>query len=284
MSNWHKKYFSYKVMPISKKILILLVAIASQFILFYFLSLLTIFPEKNNSQNRLQLTKSPYLGRYIINVHSIEIEESSSGSVLENVIRAENTIPMPVEEPFKQRIDARLAKLKENIGNPEKIPIEKAVYVPKEKSQRKDGDKRKIAKLTNHKQFNYAGLVPEKKNITEHNSLMKLRKLFGLDSNEDNKGISHKASSEKNDYLKVIISKIHSEKYYPRIAKKRGIQGDALLRFELKTDGGLEKVNILKSSGSNILDKAAVNTVKKAAPFPYINGSIDVVLSYQFNE
>jgi TonB family protein len=55
------------------------------------------------------------------------------------------------------------------------------------------------------------------------------------------------------------------------------------LRLELKTDGELEKVNIIKSSGSNILDTSAVKTVKKAAPFPFIYGSIDIVLSYYFN-
>ncbi len=260
-------------MPISKKVLILLTAIASQLFLFYILSSLITFP-KSHSPN-YPVASSNY-GPYIINVHSVKYDDSSSGNELEILAKAENTISQPLDKPFKQRVDGRLTKLNENIVNPENITAEKLAYFPKEKGLRQEdweksyedkkikitGDKRKIVKLISHKQFNYAGLAPKKRDITENNRL----------------------SSEKNDSLKMILSKISSAKYYPLIAKKRGLQGDALLRFELKTDGALEKVTIIKSSGSSILDKTAVNTVKKAAPFPYINGSIDIVLSYQFNE
>ena len=49
--------------------------------------------------------------------------------------------------------------------------------------------------------------------------------------------------------------------YYPQSAKNRGIQGKVLLEVTVKTDGSALNVRILKSSGSAILDDAALNAV-----------------------
>ena len=55
---------------------------------------------------------------------------------------------------------------------------------------------------------------------------------------------------------------------YPQEAVQRKIEGVLMLEVELKWDGSIVEVNLLQSSGSNILDEAAKQIVQLAAPFP----------------
>jgi protein TonB len=49
---------------------------------------------------------------------------------------------------------------------------------------------------------------------------------------------------------------------YPRIAQLRSYQGTVVLRVLVNANGTVSKINVLKSSGYWILDKAALNAVK----------------------
>ena len=78
----------------------------------------------------------------------------------------------------------------------------------------------------------------------------------------------------------VIVSSIERVKSYPRFARERGIQGVVHLRFRVRPQGEVERVEIVKSSGYEILDTASVRTVFRAAPMPYVSGWIEVPISY----
>jgi TonB family protein len=78
----------------------------------------------------------------------------------------------------------------------------------------------------------------------------------------------------------VIESAIERSKSYPRLARERGIQGVAHVRFKLRTTGDVESVEIVKSSGYDILDTASIRTVYRAAPMPYVNGWVEVPMAY----
>ncbi len=54
---------------------------------------------------------------------------------------------------------------------------------------------------------------------------------------------------------------------YPEAAKRSHIYGSLVLTVNIKADGTLEAVQIDKSSGSKVLDTAAVKIVEMAAPF-----------------
>ena len=69
-------------------------------------------------------------------------------------------------------------------------------------------------------------------------------------------------------YLNAIRLRIEQNKEYPLWARRRGVEGKAILVFLLKEDGHLANIKIEKSSGYPILDKAALKAVQKAAPFP----------------
>jgi TonB family protein len=78
----------------------------------------------------------------------------------------------------------------------------------------------------------------------------------------------------------VIVSSIERVKRYPRFARERGIQGVVHLRFRVRPEGEVDRVEIVRSSGYEILDTASVRTVYRAAPMPYVNGWIEVPISY----
>jgi TonB family protein len=78
----------------------------------------------------------------------------------------------------------------------------------------------------------------------------------------------------------LIQSAIEKTKTYPRVARERGVEGVVMVRFWVLPNGEIEKVNIVKSSGSDILDTASVRAVYRAAPMPYVNGWVDVPMSY----
>lgn len=54
---------------------------------------------------------------------------------------------------------------------------------------------------------------------------------------------------------------------YPREARTQGIYGDLRLLVSLHKDGTVKKVSILESSGSSVLDDAAIRIIRLAAPF-----------------
>jgi protein TonB len=69
-------------------------------------------------------------------------------------------------------------------------------------------------------------------------------------------------------YLQKIFDRIQKGKRYPRLARDRGIEGAVLLEFVLAHDGKLVDSRVLRSSGFAILDQEALQTVRRATPFP----------------
>lgn len=54
---------------------------------------------------------------------------------------------------------------------------------------------------------------------------------------------------------------------YPQEARAKGIKGDVMLMVIIEPSGQVKSIKVLRSSGSKILDEAAKNSVRKAAPF-----------------
>lgn len=76
---------------------------------------------------------------------------------------------------------------------------------------------------------------------------------------------------------------------YPPAARKFGLQGTVLLRVLVSPAGLPEKISVLTSSGSPVLDDAAVNTVKQWTFVPArqgdhaIAGSVNVPIRFVLN-
>ena len=71
-----------------------------------------------------------------------------------------------------------------------------------------------------------------------------------------------------NDYYEMVRLKIESCKSYPDVARERHMQGRTKVGFVITPDGQLSSVKIIKGARHDILNTAAMNAVKAAAPFP----------------
>ena len=56
-------------------------------------------------------------------------------------------------------------------------------------------------------------------------------------------------------------------KYYPEASVRYGLYGSLRLLAVIRSDGSLEDIRVLSSSGYAVLDEAAVKTVRMAAPY-----------------
>ncbi len=68
-------------------------------------------------------------------------------------------------------------------------------------------------------------------------------------------------------YFASIKRKIELVWQYPFDAIQRGIQGETIVDFSIGKDGKLVDVTLVESSGFKILDKEAIEAIRKASPF-----------------
>lgn len=72
------------------------------------------------------------------------------------------------------------------------------------------------------------------------------------------------------NYPGKVRRKLNRAFRYPAEAKRQGLRGVAHVSFTVTSGGGLAGVRIAKSAGSALLDEAALDAVRRAAPFPAI--------------
>ena len=58
------------------------------------------------------------------------------------------------------------------------------------------------------------------------------------------------------------------------------IEGVVRLRFRLNAAGGIEAVEVIKSSGSELLDSSSIRAVHRAAPMPPVTGWVEMPMRY----
>jgi protein TonB len=68
-------------------------------------------------------------------------------------------------------------------------------------------------------------------------------------------------------YLKRLKERIESIWIYPPDAAAKGIYGDLLIKFTIKKNGKLGAVEVVRTSGYENLDEAALKALRNAEPF-----------------
>ena len=82
-----------------------------------------------------------------------------------------------------------------------------------------------------------------------------------------------------------VRERIRANWVYPREAGDRGVEGQLLIEFHIAKDGRLESIELVHTSGTQILDEAALTAVKLAQPFPPVPDEIskaNVAINGQF--
>lgn len=68
---------------------------------------------------------------------------------------------------------------------------------------------------------------------------------------------------------------------YPQEARRLKLFGDLILHVALRSNGSVERIRVIRSSGHAVLDEAAVNIVEMSAPFapfpPAIEAEVDIL-------
>jgi protein TonB len=80
--------------------------------------------------------------------------------------------------------------------------------------------------------------------------------------------------------LGAIRAAIEKSKSYPPLAKRRKQEGTVFAEFSISARGVAENVRVTRSSGFSLLDSAARETIVRAAPFPVVDGRIEVQISF----
>lgn len=81
---------------------------------------------------------------------------------------------------------------------------------------------------------------------------------------------AEKGNAAVSNYPGKIITRLRAAMRFPKDAKGKGLKGEARVAFTVTASGGLGSVRLLHSSGNAALDRAALETVRRAAPFPPI--------------
>lgn len=86
---------------------------------------------------------------------------------------------------------------------------------------------------------------------------------------------------DKSANYSLILEKIEAARWYPRVARKRGIEGVTVVKFRIAPDGNVMDIIIDQASGFSILDNAAIKTIRRAAPFPRFDSLLKVAVTFK---
>ncbi|MED5580171.1 MAG: energy transducer TonB [Nitrospinota bacterium] len=68
---------------------------------------------------------------------------------------------------------------------------------------------------------------------------------------------------------------------YPPIAIRNGVQGITIITFKIQPNGSIQKISVQKSSGNTFLDRASLEAVSTAAPFPYLKDPLKISIRWK---
>ena len=81
-----------------------------------------------------------------------------------------------------------------------------------------------------------------------------------------------------------IRRRIQEALVYPPIARRRAIEGETEVAFEIGAGGSPASIALVRSSGSALLDRAAERAVRDAAPLPPVLGRLRVPVRFELGE
>ncbi len=76
---------------------------------------------------------------------------------------------------------------------------------------------------------------------------------------------------------------MNRHRHYPRLARRRGIEGKVILAFRLSKAGAIQRVKVVHSAG-RLLDKAALAALHSATPLPYYPDWVRLPVVFQLED
>lgn len=79
---------------------------------------------------------------------------------------------------------------------------------------------------------------------------------------------NNSTNSPSHNHISNLSSWINRHKFYPAEARRKGEEGTVLVRISLLDNGDLLSFQVVRSSGSQALDRAATEILKRSSPYP----------------
>lgn len=203
------------------------------------------------------------------NNHAGELATTISMEMVQGM-RIEEVEPEPEPEP--QKVEPEPPK-EEVVSDPTKKPEPEKKKQP-EKKPEKPKDKPKPPKEKPKKQvkpFEKAQKLPQSlpigdRNVNSTSTVNSKATTIGSVNTNANMQGSGSNTNEIAAYKAALYREIERRKEYPMRAKMMRKQGVVHISFNVGNDGSLSGENVVKSSGDDSLDTAALKAVKRARP------------------
>jgi protein TonB len=90
------------------------------------------------------------------------------------------------------------------------------------------------------------------------------------------------------DFNALVVAWIEKHKRYPDNARRRGLEGRPSMRFRIDRNGQVLSSDLHHATGQQLLDKAAIETITRANPFPPMppeltDDSIEFIVPIEFS-
>jgi protein TonB len=207
-------------------------------------------------------------------IHSVATETNKSPiKEKKSVEKVKKRAPKtPPKKPHKKIVKKRV---KTKTVPKKVIPVKKIQKLPEPKSQ-------EIVKVEEKEPKKEQIIVAEDECPAQQIKPQKKRK----DAQEQT--LQTESSSQRyiNTHLAEIAQLLQENLYYPRRARKRGIEGEVIVKFTLKTDAEVAKIEII-SSENEILSRGAIRTLEDlsgAFPKPDEQLTLRVPISYSLQK
>lgn len=92
------------------------------------------------------------------------------------------------------------------------------------------------------------------------------------------------SESGTDSLLTEIRKRIERAREYPSFARQQGVEGIAEVRFRINLDGSLGVSQVVRSSGSALLDEAALATLRRATPYPAYPDPLQVKIEFSLRD
>lgn len=92
---------------------------------------------------------------------------------------------------------------------------------------------------------------------------------------------SSPAPTTTHSVLSEIRARIEGVKRYPEAARRMQLGGRVVVRFRIDAQGGVVEAAVTHSSGSDLLDDAALETVRRAAPLSFFPDPLSIALKFE---
>jgi TonB family protein len=126
-------------------------------------------------------------------------------------------------------------------------------------------------------------LLPDVEIISDRSAIKKEDRAKPSEEKKEDFGSAPKPSasgdSEKEsvfEYKDAVKRRIQEARGYPEEARREGTQGVVAVEFSVMPDGSVPYAGVASSSGFAMLDEEAINTIKRASPFPPFPGGVSL--------